>query len=105
MLNTDTGIWAVSENASATECLTSERSRISGLAHAAKNWGHEVILNANTLETTYEQYNSLVIEKTIVDVSQQDAQFVQFFPSSELTGARLNPGTSPTFTHGAIEHG
>lgn len=105
VLNTDTGIWAVSENAIATECLTPEHSRIPGLARAARNWGHEVILNANTLETTYEQYNSLVIEKSIVDVSQQDSRFLQFFPSSELTGARLNPGTSPTFTHRAIRHG
>ncbi|MFE3190833.1 hypothetical protein ACFXHA_17615 [Nocardia sp. NPDC059240] len=105
VLNTDTGIWAISENAIATECLTPERSRIPGLAHTAKSWGHEVILNANTLETTYEQYNSLVIEKTIVDVSQQDSRFLQFFPSSELTGALLNPGTSPTFTHRAIRHG
>ncbi|MFE3001332.1 hypothetical protein ACFXG4_40895 [Nocardia sp. NPDC059246] len=105
VLNTDTGIWAISENAIATECLTPERSRIPGLSHAAKSWGHEVILNANTLETTYEQYNSLVIEKTIVEVSQQDSRFLQFFPSSELTGALLNPGTSPTFTHRAIRHG
>ncbi|MFF2395494.1 hypothetical protein [Nocardia sp. NPDC058114] len=105
VLNTDTGIWAISENAIATECLTPDQSRIPGLAKAAKSWGHEVVLNANTIETAYEQYNSLVIEKTIVDVSQQDSRFLQFFPSSELTGALLNPGTAPTFTHRAIRHG
>lgn len=105
VLNTDTGIWAVSENAIAAECLTPENSRIPGVAHAAKSWGHEVVLNANTLETTYEQYNSLIIEKTIADVSQHDPRFLQFFPSSELTKALLNPGTSPTFTHRAIGHG
>lgn len=105
ILNTDTGIWAISENAIATECLTPEHSRIPGLARSTRAWGHEVVLNANTIETTYEQYNSLVIEKTIVDVSQQDSRFLQFFPSSELTGALLNPGTTPTFTHRAIRHG
>ncbi|MGW6725510.1 hypothetical protein ACWF9G_06355 [Nocardia sp. NPDC055029] len=104
VLNTDTGIWAISENAIATECLTPENSRIPGLARTAKSWGHEVVLNANTIETTYEQYNSMVIEKTIVDVSQQDSRFLQFFPSSELTGALLNPGTAPTFSHRAIRH-
>ncbi|KAA8884429.1 hypothetical protein F3087_33985 [Nocardia colli] len=104
ILNTDTGLWAISENAIATECLTPQHSRIPGLSRAAKSWGHEVILNANTLETTYEQYNSLVIEKTIADASQQDPRFLQFFPSSELTGALLSPGTSPTFTHRAIQH-
>ncbi|MFD4439932.1 hypothetical protein ACFWPK_09140 [Nocardia sp. NPDC058519] len=98
----DTGIWAISENAIATECLTPEHSRIPGLARTAKSCGHEVVLNAN--ETTYEQYNSMVVEKTIVDVSQQDSRFLQFFPSSELTGALLNPGTAPTFSHRAIRH-
>ncbi|KZM69276.1 hypothetical protein AWN90_09755 [Nocardia terpenica] len=105
VLNTDTGIWAISENAVATECLTPEHSRIPGLAGSTKTWGHEVVLNANTIETTYEQYNSLIIEKTIVDVSQSDSRFLQFFPSSELTGALLNPGTRPTFAHRAIRHG
>lgn len=56
-------------------------------------------------EFTGKQYNSLIIEKTIVDVSQQDSRFLQFFPSSELTGALLDPGTSPTFTHHAVRHG
>lgn len=105
VLNTATGIWAISENAIAAECLTPEHSRIPGLSRSARSWGHEVILNANTIETTYEQYNSLVIEKTITDVSQQDSRFRQFFPSSELTGALLNPGTAPTFAHRAIRHG
>ncbi|MUM18922.1 hypothetical protein BI330_19975 [Mycobacterium sp. CBMA 623] len=105
VLNTDTGIWAVSENAIAAECLTPEHSRIPGLARSTRAWGHEVVLNANTVETTYEQYNSLIIEKSIVDRSQLDSRFSQFFPSSELTPARLNPGTAPTFMHKAIRHG
>ncbi|MCS3778949.1 hypothetical protein [Tsukamurella ocularis] len=104
VLNTDTGIWAVSENAIATECLTPDASRIPGLARSARSWGHEVIINGNTLETTFEQYNSVVIEKTLVDRSQRDSRFLQFFPSSELTANVMNPGTSPTFTHRRITH-
>ncbi|WP_218026790.1 hypothetical protein [Nocardia inohanensis] len=105
VLNSDTGIWVISENAIATECLTPEHSKIPGLSGFTRSWGHEVVLNANTIETTYEQYNSLIIEKTIADVSQRDSRFRQFFPSSELTDALLNPGTAPTFTHRAIRHG
>lgn len=105
VLNTDTGIWAISENAIAAECLAPEHSRIPGLARSTRSWGHEVVLNANTIETTYEQYNSLVMEKNIVDESDTDPRFPQFFPSSELTPARLSPGTTPTFTHGRIRHG
>ncbi|GLE58007.1 hypothetical protein NJBCHELONAE_33170 [Mycobacteroides chelonae] len=105
VLNTDTGIWAVSENAIAAECLVPEHSRIPGVARSTRSWGHEVVLNANTIETTYEQYNSLVMEKSIVDNSQINPRFPQFFPSSELTPAKLNPGTTPTFAHKAIRHG
>ncbi|RKG91883.1 hypothetical protein [Corallococcus terminator] len=104
VLNTSTGIWASSENAIAAECLTPEHSRLPGLARWARTWQQEVILNANSLENTAEQYNSLVLEKTLVDRSQVDERFLQFFPSSELTAAWTHPGTAPTFSHRAIHH-
>ena len=105
VLNTSTGIWATSENAIATECLTPEHSRIPGVAAWARRWQQEVVLNANTIETTAEQYNSMVVEKTLVDPSQADGRFLQFFPSSELTRHWTNPGTAPTFVHREITHG
>jgi glyoxylase-like metal-dependent hydrolase (beta-lactamase superfamily II) len=104
VLNTSTGIWASSENVIATECLTPELSRIPGLAKWAHAWDQEVVINANTIEATAQQFNSCVKEKLIVDRSTKDARFLQFFPSSELTRSRLAPGASPTFTHGAITH-
>jgi hypothetical protein len=104
VLNTSTGIWASSENVIATECLTPEVSRIPGVSRWAQRWGQELIINANTIESTAEQYNSCVKEKLVVDRSATDARFLQFFPSSELTRSRLAPGASPTFTHGSIHH-
>ncbi|MEU1204138.1 hypothetical protein [Nocardia sp. NPDC005825] len=104
VLNTSTGVWASSENVIAAECLTPEHSRLPGLARWAGEWGQEIVLNANTIETTVDQYNSVVLEKTLVDRSEKDSRFLQFFPSSELTAAWTNPGTAPTFTHGAITH-
>ncbi|MEU9343487.1 hypothetical protein AB0D74_19995 [Streptomyces sp. NPDC048278] len=104
VLNTSTGIWASSENVIAAECLTPEHSRMPGIARWSRTWGQEVVLNANTIETTAEQYNSLIIEKTLVDRAQADPRFLQFFPSSELTASWANPGTTPTFTHKAITH-
>lgn len=104
VLNTSSGIWATSENAIAAECMTPEHSKIPGVAKWARTWGQEVILNANTIEATAAQYNSMVIEKTLVDRSGKDERFVQFFPSSELTRHWMNPGTAPTFTHDRIEH-
>ena len=89
----------------AAECLTPEHSRIPGVASWTRRWGQEVVLNANTIETTADQYNSLVVEKTLVDRSQRDSRFLQFLPTSELTASRFSPGTRPTFFHGGLRHG
>jgi hypothetical protein len=105
ILNTDTGIWASSENVIATEFLTPEHSRIPGIRPWLRTFGMEVVLNGNTLETTARQYNSVIKEKTIVDPSRADDRFLQFFPSSELTPCWNNPGASPTFMHRHIRHG
>ncbi|MFD5825996.1 hypothetical protein [Lentzea sp. NPDC060358] len=104
VVNTSTGIWVSSENVIAAEALTPEHSKLPGLASWSRRWQQEVVLNANTVETTADQYNSIVLEKTLADRSQADPRFLQFFPSSELTGAWTNPGTTPTFTHGRIVH-
>ena len=104
VLNTSTGIWVSSENVIAAEALVPEHSALPGLASWARRWQQEVVLNANTVETTADQYNSIVLEKTLADPSQADPRFPQFFPSSELTGAWTNPGTTPTFSHGRIVH-
>jgi hypothetical protein len=105
VVNTETGIWASSENVIATECLTPEHSRIPGVGRYTRTWGQEVVLNANTLEDTARQYNSCVLEKSIVDASRGDGRFLQFLPSSELTGNPFSPGTGPTYTHSGIFHG
>jgi hypothetical protein len=105
VVNTETGIWASSENVIATECLTPEHSRIPGMRRYTRTWEQEVVLNANTLEAAARQYNSSVLEKSIVDASRADSRFLQFMPSSELTANALSPGTSPTFTHSGIFHG
>jgi hypothetical protein len=105
VLNTETGIWVSSENVIAAEALTPEHSRLPGLAGWARSWQQEVVLNANTIESTAAQYNSCVLEKTLVDRSQADSRFLQFFPSSELVHLWHNPGTRPTFSHGHLTHG
>ncbi|HEX7323137.1 MAG TPA: hypothetical protein VF299_09450 [Mycobacterium sp.] len=105
VLNTETGIWAMSENVVATELLTPEHSKIPGVAGWARKWSQELILNANILESTATQYNSCVLEKTLVDRSQVDERFLQFFPTSELTASALTPGTAPTFTHRSLRAG
>ncbi|MCU1587298.1 MAG: hypothetical protein JWN31_791 [Frankiales bacterium] len=104
VLSTSDGIWAVSENVIAVECMVPEHSKIAGVAKHARTWGREAILNTNTPEALADQYNSIVKEKTLVDRSQRDSRFPQFMPSSELTASPYFPGTKPTFVHTAITH-
>jgi len=105
VLNTVNGIWALSENAIAAECLTPELSKIAGLSEWASEWGQEVILNANTHEGSALQYNSLIKEKAIVDFSRKNPNFLQYLPTSELRTNIFCPGVAPTFKHGEIRHG
>jgi hypothetical protein len=95
----------MSENVIATELLTPEHSRIPGVSESARRWGNEVILNANTIEATALQYNSVIKEKSIVDRSSKNPQFLQFFPTAELTPNWVNAGTRPTFRHEKLTHG
>ena len=104
VLNTSSGVWAFSENVIATECLTPEHSKIPGIARWAKKWNREVVINANTIESTAAQYNSCVFEKSLVDRAESDSRFLQFFPTSELTSSFAAPGIRPTFAHKRLHH-
>ncbi len=104
VLSTSDGLWAVSEDVIAVECMVPEHSSIPGVAKHARVWGREAVLNTNTPEALADQYNSVVKEKSIVDPSQRDSRFPQFLPSSELTASPWFPGTKPTFTHQSITH-
>ncbi len=105
VINTDTGVWAVSENGVAADSYAPEASRIPGVRRYAQREGLEVVLNSNTLEGRNEQYTSMVLEKALVDRCQADPAFCQHFPSSELTATPLTPGLSPTLRHGGVESG
>jgi glyoxylase-like metal-dependent hydrolase (beta-lactamase superfamily II) len=104
-INTDTGVWTVSENGIAAECYAPEHSRNNKLRRFARHYEVEVILNGNTRENTHDQYTSMVLEKTLADPSALRPEFPQTFPSSELQHSALAPGIKPTFQHGAITHG
>jgi hypothetical protein len=104
LLNTDEGVWASSENGIAAECWAPEASRIPGVSTWSREWGQEVVLNANVLEFTAWQYDSMVAERLVVDWTA-DGDFPLMFPSSELSAHPLSPLVRPTHVHGAIRHG
>ncbi len=105
VLNTDRGVWAVSENGVACDSYAPEASRIPGLKRFAAHNGVEVVLNSNTLEGRNEQYTSMILEKALVDRCPANPAFYQHLSSSELTSSLLTPGLSPTYFHGGVNSG
>jgi hypothetical protein len=102
---TDRGAWTISENGICVDAYAPGTSRIRGVARHARDAGVEVILNANTREATFDQYTSMVLEKTLADPVPDRPELPQHLASSELVAHVLAPGLSPTYTHGAIAYG
>lgn len=105
VVNTDEGLWVISENGISVDSYAPQHSTLWGVADYAKAIGTEVIINGNTLESAVEQYISMVQELTIAGPSKRDPRFPNFFPSSELTPGRLFPGTTPAFLVKHAVHG
>ena len=104
-VNTDAGVWGVSENGTCADNWSPLESRIKGLAFLCKKQDLDVVLNANTPEYGALQYTSMILERTIVDRVRRAPAFVQMFPSSEVTPSVIAPGLTPSLLHRAITHG
>lgn len=105
VVHTDEGLWVTSENGISVDSYAPELSTAAGVADYAKTIGTEVIINANTLEDSIDQYISMVQEKTIAGPSMRDPRYPNIFPSSEMTPFFLFPGTKPSFYVGEAKHG
>ena len=105
MVNTETGVYVSSENGVASDSWQPELSKIPGIRKTAEFFRREVILNSNTLEDSLDQYDSMVLEKTLADPNSRDPRWLNVFPSSEMDDRKLNWPVRPTFTHGEIRSG
>jgi hypothetical protein len=104
-VNTDSGVWGVSENGTCVDNWSPMDSRIPGLRALCRKQDVDVVLNANTPERGADQYTSMILERTVVDRVRRAPAFVQMFPSSEVTPSALSPGLKPTILHRAVTHG
>ncbi len=104
-VNTDTGVWGVSENGTAADNWSPMDSKIPGLRGICRSQDLDIVLNANTPERAADQYTSMVLEKTLVDRLKRAPAFAQMFPSSEVTPSVFSPGLKPTVLHRAVTHG
>lgn len=105
VVRTEGGIFVTSENGVSADSYAPEHSRIPGLRKWARRSGSEVVLNGNTLEGSVDQYISMVQEKEIAGPSQQQPDFPNVAPSSELTAHALSPGIHPTCIVGELSYG
>ena len=105
LINTENGTWISSENGVSSDSWQPELSKIPGIRGSAELFGREVILNSNTLEDSIDQYDSMVLEKTLADPNHRDSRWLNVFPSSEMDDRKLNWPVRPTFTHGEIRSG
>jgi hypothetical protein len=103
-LHTPDGVWVSSENGISADNWQPDQSRIPGLKAYHRRFGREVVPNANTLEDAIDQYDSMVIEKTLADPSPRDPRWLQILPSSELAPWRRHWPVVPTFHHGGITY-
>lgn len=105
VVHTPEGLMVTSENGVAADSYAPLKSSIPGLRRFARETGIEVILNANTLEGSIDQYLSMVQEKTIAGPSARNPEFHNVVPSSELASYWLFPGIRPSFEFGSLQFG
>jgi hypothetical protein len=105
VINTPDGIWVSSENGVCADNWQPENSKIPGMKRFAKFFRREVILNSNTLEDSIDQYDSMVLEKTLADTNRRDPRWVNVFPSSECATHKRQWPAIPTFTHEQLTYG
>ncbi|WP_035720015.1 hypothetical protein [Gordonia shandongensis] len=104
-VNTPDGVWVQSENGMAPDNWQPELSKIPGVKQQAAFYGREVVLNANTLEDTLDQYDSMVKEKTMASRSARDPRWAQVLPSSECAHFKRQWPLVPSFSHGTLNYG
>jgi hypothetical protein len=104
-VNTPDGVWVSSENGVAADSWHPHLSKIPGVRKWAEFFGREVIMNANTLEDSVDQYDSMIKEKALADVNRRDPRWLNVFPSSELAPLRRQWPIVPTFVYGGMNYG
>ncbi|MDX6669209.1 MAG: hypothetical protein QOK04_2589 [Solirubrobacteraceae bacterium] len=104
-VNTPDGVWVSSENGVAADSWHPHLSKIPGLRRWAEFFGREVVMNANTLEDSIDQYDSMIKEKAVADVNSRDPRWLNVFPSSEMAPLRRSWPVVPTFMYGGINYG
>ncbi len=96
VVHIDGQLFVSSENGMAADSYAPLNSRIPGLKRYAEKNNVEVILNGNTLESSIDQYISMVMEKTIAGPHREFHGFTNVVPSSEHAPLWYTAPINPT---------
>ncbi|MFF2083426.1 hypothetical protein ACFVVM_06600 [Nocardia sp. NPDC058176] len=105
VINTPDGVWVSSENGISLDNWQPELSKIPGVRRYHEQFGREICPNANTLEDSLDQYDSMIKEKTMADPCRNDPRWLQILPSTELAPWKRFWPVVPTYVHGGIAYG
>lgn len=105
VINTPDGVWVSSENGISLDNWQPELSKVPGVRRYHEQYGREICPNANTLEDSLDQYDSMVKEKTLADPCKDDPRWLQILPSTELVDWKRFWPVRPTYLHGGLSYG
>jgi hypothetical protein len=105
VINTTSGVWAISENGVSCDNYNPHASHLAGLRRHAADTRQDVVLNGNTVEGALDQYTSMMMERAIAGPSPRNGNFFNVYQSSEMIEWWMTPGLHPTFSHGDLTVG
>jgi glyoxylase-like metal-dependent hydrolase (beta-lactamase superfamily II) len=104
-VHADEGVFGCCENGCSADSWSPRASSIPGLRSYAETYDVEVVLNSNTPEFGGAQYESMILERSVVDAVPDRPDMVQMFPSSEVTPSAIAPALKPTMVFAARDGG
>ena len=104
-LNSASGPFTISENSVGPDGYNPSSSKMNDVKNAARDRGVDVILNANTVDEIYNQYNSTIKEKLLSGSSPDAPEFCNHRSSSQFTTWMTAIGLSPTYEHKPVNEG
>lgn len=99
------GVFAISENGICPDSYLPRASKLKSLRDYAARYGAEVVMNANSVESIFAQYTSMIVEKELVCRGDAGGEVPNIFNSSPFVRSPLAFGIGPTFSIRPIQGG
>ena len=99
VLGTAAGVWVISANGVAADNWHPHLSKIPGLARAATHLGREVAGVSTAVQSAADQYDAMIVEKTLADPNRSDPRWTNVAPARGLASVRAQWPVLPSYVH------